>query len=70
MSPISDDDFCTEFVGQKVDTALIHPQVGMLLLRTCCLPQLKYLAQVVPPSLTAQNFARFDEGVATLVTIL
>ena len=73
--PIGDDDFCTEFVGQKVDTALdkmralrgIHPQVGMLLLRTCCLPQLNYLAQVVPPSLTAQHFARFDEGVATLV---
>jgi hypothetical protein len=71
-APIGDDDFCTEFVGQKVDTALDkmqghHPQVGMLLLRTCCLPQLNYLAQVVPPSLTAQHFARFDEGVATLV---
>jgi hypothetical protein len=74
-APIGDDDFCTEFVGQKVDTALdkmralrgIHPQAGMLLLRMCCLPQLNYLAQVVPPSLTAQHFARFDEGVATLV---
>ena len=39
----------------------------MLLLRTCCLPQLNYLAQVVPPSLTAQHFARFDEGIASLV---
>jgi len=39
----------------------------MLLLRMCCLPQLNYLAQVVPPSLTAQHFARFDEGVAAFV---
>ena len=74
-APIGDDDFCADFVGQKVDMTLakmgalrgIHPQVGMLLLRTCCLPQLNYLAQVVPPSLTAQHFARFDEGVAALV---
>jgi hypothetical protein len=66
-APIGDDDFCAEFVGHKVDMALakmralrgIHPQVGMLLLRTCCLPQLNYFAQVVPPSLTAQHFARF-----------
>ena len=74
-APIGEDDFCAEFVGQKVDAALakmralrgIHPQAGMLLLRTCCLPQLNYLAQVVPPSLTVQHFARFDEGIASLV---
>ncbi len=74
-APIGDDDFCAEFVGQRVDTVLakirarrgMHPQVGMLLLRMCCLPQLNYLAQVVPPSITAQHFARFDEGVAAFV---
>ena len=74
-APLGDDDFCADFVGSKVDVALaktralrgIHPQVGMLLLRMCCLPQLNYLAQVVPPSLTAHHFARFDEGVAALV---
>ncbi len=74
-APIGDDDFCAEFVGQRVDTVLakiralrgMHPQVGMLLLRMCCLPQLNYLAQVVPPSITAQHFARFDAGVAAFV---
>ena len=74
-APIGNDDFCEEFVGQRVDAALakiralrgLHPQVGMLLLRMCCLPQLNYLAQVVPPSLTAQHFARLDEGIAAFV---
>ena len=45
-APIGDDDFCAEFVGHRVDTVLakiralrgMHPQVGMLLLRMCCLP--------------------------------
>ena len=31
------------------------------------MPQLNYLAQVVPPSLTADHFSRFDAGVADLV---
>ncbi len=35
----------------------IHPQVGMLLLRKCCVQALNFLSQVVP---TAQHFARFD----------
>jgi hypothetical protein len=69
------DAFCAQFVGRKVDTALakcralrgIHPQVGMLLLRKCCVPALNYLSQVVPPSLTAQHFARFDEELASFV---
>ena len=74
-APIGDDDFCAEFVGLKVDAALakcralrgIHPQVGMLLLRKCCVLALSYLSQVVPPSLTAQHFARFDEELAAFV---
>ncbi len=76
-APIGNDDFCAEFVGQRVDAALakiraltvrgLHPQVGMLLMRMCCLPQLNYLTQVVPPSLTARHFTRFDEGVAAFV---
>jgi hypothetical protein len=69
------DAFCAVFVGAKVDNALtklqtllgIHPQVGLHLLRVCCMPQLNYLAQVVPPSLTADHFSRFDAGVADLV---
>ena len=39
----------------------------MLLLRKCCVQALSYLSQVVPPSLTAQHFARFDEELATFV---
>jgi hypothetical protein len=74
-APIGDDAFCADFVGAKVDNALtklqtllgIHPQVGLHLLRVCCMPQLNYLAQVVPPSLTADHFSRFDAGVADLV---
>jgi hypothetical protein len=31
------------------------------------MPQLNYLGQVVPPSLTADHFSRFDAGVADLV---
>ena len=77
-APIGDDDYCAEFVGQKVDAALakcralrgIHPQVGMLLLRKCCVVALSYLSQVVPPSLTAQHFARFDEELAAFVAEL
>jgi hypothetical protein len=47
----------------------IDPQVGMLLLRLCCMPLLNYLAQVTPPSLTAQHFAEsdFDIQVADFV---
>ena len=71
-APIGDDGFCAEFVGLKVDAAVekvrslrgIDPQVGVLLLRKCCMPALNYLAQVVPPSLAAQHFARFDALVA------
>jgi len=74
-APIGDDDYCTEAVGRKVDAALdkaralrgIHPQVGLLLLRMCCLPQLNYLSQVVPPHLAEEHFARFDAGIAALV---
>ena len=77
-APIGDDDYCAEFVGQKVDAALakcralrgIHPQVGMLLMRKCCVVALNYLSQVVPPSLTAQHFARFDEELAAFVAEL
>jgi hypothetical protein len=72
-APIGDDAFCADFVGAKVDQALtklqtrlgIHPQVGLHLLRVWCM--LNYLAQVVPPSLTADHFSRFDAGVADLV---
>jgi hypothetical protein len=39
----------------------------MLLLRLCCMPLLNYLAQVTPPSLTAQHFADFDIQVADFV---
>ena len=74
-APLGDDDYCAEFVGEKVDAALakcralrgIHPQVGMLLLRKCCVQALNFLSQVVPPSLTAQHFARFDEELAAFV---
>jgi hypothetical protein len=67
-APIGDADFCAKFIGQRVDTVLakirtlrgMHPQIDMLLLRMCYLPQLNYLAQVVPPSITAQHFARLD----------
>ena len=48
----------------------IHPQVGMLLLRLCCMPLLNYLAQVVPPSLVAEHFASFDAQVADFVLLL
>ncbi len=47
----------------------IHPQVGMLLLRLCCMPLLNYL-QVVPPSLVAEHFASFDAQVANFVLLL
>jgi hypothetical protein len=74
-APIGDDDYCADLVGRMVDSTVakiralrgIHPQVGMLLLRQCCMPALNYLAQVVPTSLTARHFARFDEEVANLV---
>ena len=74
-APLGDDAYCAEFVGQKVDAALakcralrgIHPQVGMLLLRKCCVQALNFLSQVVPPSLTAQHFARFDAELAAFV---
>ena len=74
-APIGTDEYCAEFVGLKVDSTVakiralqgIHPQVGMLLLRQCCMPMLNYLAQVVPTSLTARHFARFDEQVANFV---
>jgi hypothetical protein len=56
-APLGDDVYCAEFVGQKVDAALakcralrgIHPQVGVLLLRKCCVQALNFLSQVVPP---------------------
>ncbi len=62
-APIGDDDFCAKFMQLKVQEAMtkiralqgIHPQVGMLLLRLCCMPLLNYLAQVVPPSLVAEH---------------
>ena len=74
-APLGDDVYCADFVGQKVDAALakcralrgIHPQVGMLLLRKCCVQALNFLSQVVPPSLTAQHFARFDVELAAFV---
>ena len=74
-APIGNDAFCAQFVGRKVDAALakcralrgIHPQVGLLLLRKCCVQALSYLSQVVPPSLTAQHFARFDDELAHFV---
>jgi hypothetical protein len=74
-APIGDDDFCVDFTGRRVTEALakihavkgIDPQVGMLLLRLCCMPMLNYLAQVTPPSLTAQHFADFDTQVADFV---
>jgi hypothetical protein len=70
-APIGDDDFCAKFVQLKVQeaTALegIHPQVGMLLLRLCCMPLLNYLAQVVPPSLVAEHF---DAQIADFVLLL
>ncbi len=61
-APIGDDDFCAHFVGRKVDAALakcralrgIHPQVGMLLLRKCCVQALSYLTGHAPiPDSTA-----------------
>ncbi len=48
----------------------IHPQVGMLLLRLCCMPLLNYPAQVVPPSLAAEHFPTFDAQVADFVLLL
>jgi hypothetical protein len=53
-----DDGVCTDFVGAKVDAALTKLQtlLGIHLLRVYCTPQLNYLAQVVPPSLTADHF--------------
>jgi hypothetical protein len=74
-APIGDDAFCADFIGRRVTEALakihtlkgIDPQVGMLLLRLCCMPLLNYLAQVTPPSLTAQHFADFDTQVADFV---
>ncbi len=44
----------------------IHPQVGMLLLRLCCMPLLNYLAQVVPPSLAAEHFEALTRRSLTL----
>ena len=74
-APVGDDDYCVDFVADKVDAmetklrALrgINPQVGMLLLRKCTMPALLYLAQVVPPSLSSEPFARFDDMVADCV---
>jgi hypothetical protein len=74
-APIGDDDFCADFIGRRVTEALakihvlkgIDPQVGMLLPRLCFMPLLNYLAQVTPPSLTAQHFADFDVQVADFV---
>jgi hypothetical protein len=62
-SPIGDDDFCAQFGQLRVQEAMariralqgIHPQVGMLLLRLCCMPLLNYLAQEVPTSLVAEH---------------
>jgi hypothetical protein len=74
-APIGHDDFCDTFVGQKVDAALakcralrgIHPQVGVWLLRKCCVQALNFLVQVVPPSLVELHFARFDEELTAFV---
>ena len=71
-APIGDDSYCSEFVKQKVTAAVakccalkgLDPQVAMLLLRRCCAPLLNFLAQVVPPSLTAPHFAHFDQELA------
>ena len=71
---MGDDSFCMDYLGAKIVVALaklqtlrgIHPQVGLHLQRVSCMPQLNYLAQVVPPSLTADHFSRFDAGVADL----
>jgi hypothetical protein len=69
-----DDVDCAEFVGQKVDALAkcralrgIHPQVGMLLLRKCCVQALNFFSQVFPPSRTAQHLARFDPELAAFV---
>jgi hypothetical protein len=35
--------------------------------RLCCMPLFNYLAQVTPPSLTAQHFAEYDIQVADFV---
>jgi hypothetical protein len=73
-APIGDDNYCADFVKQKVTAAVakccalkgLDPQVAMLLLRRCCAPLLNFLAQVVPPSLTIPHFTRFDEELAEL----
>ena len=50
---------------------LLHPelpaQVAMILLRLSVIPQLGYLARVVPPSLLAPHARRFDEMVLDVV---
>jgi hypothetical protein len=69
-APIGDDDFCAEFVGLKVDAALarcralrgIHPQVGMRLLRKCCVLALNFLSQVVPPLPHSAAFRALRRG--------
>ena len=50
---------------------LLHPelpaQVAMILLRLSVIPQLGYLARVVPPSLLAPHALRFDDMVLDVV---
>ena len=65
------------WLEQQIDSSkdymalLLHPelpaQVAMILLRLSVIPQLGYLARVVPPSLLAPHALRFDDMVLDVV---
>ena len=68
-APIGTDDFCKNFVKEKVKSVKkriqclsgIDPQVGMYLIRKCLIPALTFLAQVTPSTLTLGAFAKYDD---------
>ncbi len=65
-APVGDDDYCVDFVADKVDTietklrALrgINSQVGMLLLRKCAMPALLYWRKLAFLLLERPNIVR------------
>lgn len=73
-SPVGTDHYVNEFVGQKVDEALVKlnpllllgkksPQAAHRLLTSCATKLMSFLAATVPPILLLPHLARFDDTV-------
>ena len=73
-SPVGTDQYVNEFVGKKVDEALVKispllllgkksPQGAHRLLTSCVTKLMSFLAATVPPLLLLPHLARFDDAV-------